>query len=365
MGGKLDELADRVDHGRLRRSLPVGTANEDADPVDQEILGLHGFAWASTRRAYPPPMRAPEPGDGAILCLGEAIVDLLCEEVVADPAQAARFRPHFGGALANVAVAIARAGADVAVLAGVGDDEWGSWLRARLDAEGVGLRWFSQVEELRTPIAFVTFDATREARFRVYGNGIDAAMHAAGERIDEALEHSSALVFGSNTLVGAPERELTLRARDRALERGLPVLFDPNIRPNRWARMEQAHERSRDACRGAFMVRANLDEARHIAQLDPQTEAPEAAEALCELGARVAVVTMGDEGAVARGEAEAEAVAPEVDVVAPLGAGDAFFGTLTAGVALAGWAPSAVANSLEAACAAGARACMSWGALGA
>ena len=48
-----------------------------------------------------------------IRCLGEALVDLICEHPVASLTEADSFSPHFGGALANVAVAAARAGADV------------------------------------------------------------------------------------------------------------------------------------------------------------------------------------------------------------------------------------------------------------
>ena len=60
-------------------------------------------------------------------------------------ARRSRSRPSFGGALANVAVAAAREGAEVELAGGVGDDPWGDWLRERLAAEGVGLRWFSSV----------------------------------------------------------------------------------------------------------------------------------------------------------------------------------------------------------------------------
>ncbi|MDX6668634.1 MAG: fructokinase, partial [Solirubrobacteraceae bacterium] len=56
------------------------------------------------------------------LCLGEAIVDLVCEHPVADLAEADSFVPHLGGAVANVAVGAARCGAEVALAGGTGDD---------------------------------------------------------------------------------------------------------------------------------------------------------------------------------------------------------------------------------------------------
>ena len=36
--------------------------------------------------------------------------------------------PHFGGAVANVAVVAARIGARVALAGGAGEDPWGEWL---------------------------------------------------------------------------------------------------------------------------------------------------------------------------------------------------------------------------------------------
>jgi hypothetical protein len=65
------------------------------------------------------------------LILGETLVDLICERPVAAPGEADAFVPHFGGAGANVAVTAARAGADVALAGGAGDDDWGRWLQGR------------------------------------------------------------------------------------------------------------------------------------------------------------------------------------------------------------------------------------------
>ena len=166
------------------------------------------------------------------------------------------------------------------------------------------------------------------------------------------------------TLVNEAERELTIEARRLARQRGLPVLFDPNIRPNRWHDLDRGWELCRGVIDGAFVVRANLDEARGIGGVGQAASAIEAADALCAQGARVAVVTMGAEGAVARGEVEAQVPAPVVDVVSPLGAGDSFFGALAAGIQRRGWTADAVAAALPAAVLAGAAACGSWGALG-
>jgi sugar/nucleoside kinase (ribokinase family) len=294
-----------------------------------------------------------------ILCFGEAIADLVCERDLAPGEEPGTFVPHAGGALANVAVAAARAGGGAALLGGVGNDLWGDWLRRRLESEGVHLGWLSRVTGASTPLAIVTFDGDGDPAFQVYGQGIEATMRAGGAHLSEALAECEALVFGSNTLVGPPERELTMLARREAFDLGLPVLFDPNLRPNRWQRMDRAVAFCRELCDGAFMVKTS----RHEAELmTGSSDPPAAALGLCELGARVGVVTLGADGAVMRGASSGEVTAPEVEVVSALGAGDAFMGALAAGVAALGWESTRAAEALPAAAEAGARACEGWGA---
>ena len=88
-----------------------------------------------------------------------------------------------------------------------------------------------------------------------------------------------------------------------------------------------------------------------------------AADRIAELGAELAVVTLGAEGAVIRGACEAEAPAPEVEVVSTLGAGDAFMGTLVAGIARLDWDSSRAGEALGPALEAAADACTRWAAL--
>ena len=296
-----------------------------------------------------------------IVSLGEALVDLICERRTASLTEADCFTPHFGGALANVAVAARRTGAEAALAGAAGDDDWGRWLAEQLEREAVELEYFELLSNEQTPIAFASFDETGEPSFQIYGDAVAVAVQSVGPRLDTVLERATALVYGSTTLATAGEREVTLRARDLALERGLRVCFDPNIRPNRWGGDPgPAARASRELVAGSAVVRANRDEATAITGVDDPREA---AAALVELGAELAVVTMGAEGAVMRGACEAELPAPEVEVVTTLGAGDAFMGTLVGGLAGLGWDLSRADEALPAALDAAADACSRWSAL--
>ena len=300
-----------------------------------------------------------------IVCLGEGLVDLICERRVSSLTEADSFVPHFGGALANVAVHAARVdgAGDVGMAGAVGDDEWGAWLCERLEREGVDLGWFNRLEGEPTPIAFASFDEGGDPSFQIYGDAIEVAVASVGPQLDEIAAAMTALVYSSTTLATPAEREVTLRARELALERSAPICFDPNIRPNRWGGdVEPAARASRELIEGSFLVRANREEAMAIAEVDDPREA---ADALAALGAELAVVTLAEEGAVIRGACDAELPAPDVPggVVTTLGAGDAFMGTLVAGIAARDWDPSRAREALGPALDAAAEACTKWGAL--
>jgi fructokinase len=296
----------------------------------------------------------------SVLCLGEAIVDFVCEQPVRDLSEAEAFVPHCGGAVANAAVVAARCGADVSLAGGVGDDAWGRWLEARLREEGVGLRWFTRIEELATPLAFVVVDSDGEPTFNVYGHGIEAGVESLAADLDEAVVSAEALVLGSNTFVGETEREISLAARRLILQRDKAFVFDPNLRHHRWPDQPGARALFRELCEGALLVKVNREEAVFITgSKDPA----EAADAICDLGARVAVVTLGAAGALARGEVRIDVGGVSARVVDATGAGDVVTGVLVAGLAARLFEPNAVEAALPAAVEAAARSTEGWGAV--
>jgi fructokinase len=300
-------------------------------------------------------------GPARTLLLGEALVDLIAEQPVSELSEASAFVPHFGGAVANVAVFAARAGAHVTLAGGAGDDPWGRWLRSRLEREGVDLSLFGLVAGAQTAVAAVAVGSDAEAHYQIYGDSIATIVHALGDRAADAVEDAAALFFSSNTLVGDDERAITMRARARALELDRPVVFDPNLRLHRWRSHADAAATANACVPGALLVRANQGEAT---LMTGEYDAERAAAALLKAGARMVVISRGAEGAILRGELRADVPGVAVpELVSTIGAGDALTGVLLARLAATGFYPSAVAAGLRDAVAEGARACERWGAL--
>jgi fructokinase len=190
-------------------------------------------------------MSAPAPSGPTVLCLGEALVDLVGEQPVGSMSEVARFVPHFGGTVANVAVVAARAGARSALAGAAGDDRWGRWLLQRLREERVDDTHFVLTPELQTQLVFVAVDEDGEAVYELYGEPAETVVTAGGARIADAVRGAGALFLSSNTLSGAQERALTMRARALALELGRPVIFDCGLRLHRWATRADAAGASR------------------------------------------------------------------------------------------------------------------------
>ena len=102
------------------------------------------------------------------------------------------------------------------------------------------------------------------------------------------------------------------------------------------------------------------------AEIEFVTGTREVHRALTVLGDRgvlLPVVTAGAQGAHFLWRGEVHSVpAPKVQVVSPMGAGDAFVGAFAARLSASGWDAERGAEALPAALEAGAKACTTWGA---
>jgi fructokinase len=140
------------------------------------------------------------------VCLGEVLVDLICERPLEDMTQGQAFVPHFGGAVANVAVTAASHGAHVALAGGAGDDPWGRWLRDRLGRERVGLSLFELVPGVATPVAIVGVGPDGEPSYQIYGDSIATVVAALGGRAEAAID-TAAMPASRTRCWSAPRRQ--------------------------------------------------------------------------------------------------------------------------------------------------------------
>jgi len=323
--------------------------------VDAQPPARITSARVSSRSPDQPPPGAPT------LCLGAPVVDLICERPLDDVAAADAFVPHFGGAVATAAVTAARHGAHVALAGATGDDPWGRWLRERLEREGVGTELLELVPGSQTPLEIVSVASGGAPRAHAYGAQTPTVVGTfGGDRLEAAVRGSAAVFIGSDTLAGAEEREVTMRARELGLSLGRPVVFDPQLRPDRWRSRAEAAAAANACVPDALLVRAAAGDA---ALMTGEDDPERAALALLKAGARMVVLALGSDGAILRGELRLDVDEAPATVLSTIGAGAVLTGVLLARLATSAFYPAAVAASLPEAVAEAAGACERWGAL--
>jgi ribokinase len=251
-----------------------------------------------------------------------------------------------GGKGANQAVAARRLGADVRLLACVGDDASGRDVRAALAAEGIGTDAIVTSAAAATGTALIVVDAEGRNQIAV-APGANRALSVAD------VEARDADFAWAEVVVGSLEVPLPVARRALELARGHGAISILNPAPFPDAGV--------DFLALADYVTPNETEAARLAGL-PVADAEGAAAVAAAIRARGTahvVLTLGAAGALADGrDGRCHAPAFAVTAIDTTGAGDAFNGALA--VALAERRPLAAA--LRFANAAAALACTKRGA---
>lgn len=270
--------------------------------------------------------------DPEVITMGRVGVDLYPEQIGVPLALVRTFAKSLGGSPTNVAVAVARLGHAAAVVTKVGDDGFGAYVRQALDGFGVDTRWVGTHPTLRTPIVFCELHPPDRFPLLFYREPKAPDMEIARDELDLGAIARSRLFWTTGTgLSDEPSRTATIAALDAA--RGVRV-HDLDHRPSLWPGAADARRWAREAVRRATVVVGNVDE---VEMATGEREPDRAADALLALGAEMAVVKLGKDGAMARTRSErASAPAIPVEVLCGLGAGDAFGGALCHGL-LSGW----------------------------
>ncbi len=251
-----------------------------------------------------------------VVCLGESMITL----VPARPgplADVAVFHRGIGGAESNVACALARLGHRTRWISRVGADGFGEHLLAAIGAAGVDVQAVRRDDTRPTGVYFKERLADRTAVL-YYRSGSAAAAMSPGNIDREAVRSGRLLHLSGVTAALSPQCHALLTELTQPWPGRPRVCFDVNFRPALWRSRDPAA--LAELARGCDIVFVGEDEARAAWGL-PDATAIRAA--LPEPA--VLVVKSGADGAVAFHDGTStRAAAARVDVVDPVGAGDAF-----------------------------------------
>ena len=266
-----------------------------------------------------------------VLCLGEALVDLVSLEPGKGMKDTQDWRLAPGGAVCNVAVGLARLGVKVGLITKVGADPFGEFMLDFLKKEGVDTRWIKVSNQDLTAIVFAALDKRRRPSFFFYGTpGADRGLRPP-DLLKRAFDGIKVFHFGTISLSREPVRSATLRAIKLAQKAGCRLSFDPNLRFHLWKDHGELKRITQSLIPKVDLVKLNQDELEFITGT---RDLKKGAGKLIKVGAKIAVVTLGGRGAFFASAAFQGLVpAFKLKPIDTTGAGDAFAAAMIAGLA--------------------------------
>ena len=261
-----------------------------------------------------------------VLCIGEALIDMICTDRGSRLADGQNFLKKAGGAPANVAAAIAALGGQVDMAAKVGKDPFGQHLIDLLKEMGVHTKWIIQDPNSFTTFAFVSLMEDGERDF-YFNRGADGQL-AISDLATINLNEYSIVHFGSATgFLPGPLQATYIDLLNKAKAAGALISFDPNYRhllfPNNTASFVTQSWHYIQSC---DFFKLSDEEAMLITGLDTVDAAAAALRAKTKA---VFAITLGKEGTLLSSNHGTEIISSiPITAIDATGAGDAFVGAV-------------------------------------
>ena len=259
-----------------------------------------------------------------ILCIGEALIDMICTDVGKSLTEGQQFLKKAGGAPANVAAAIAALGGKVELAAKVGADPFGNHLIDVMQSFGVGTQWMLKDEETFTTIAFVSLMENGERDF-YFNRGADGQLRRQ-EIEDIDLSLFSIVHFGSATaFLPGPLQHAYQGLLQKCIQQEVFISFDPNYRNLLFQHNKQSFiDQSWNFLKSCHFFKVSDEEAMMITG---RVTVEDAAQTLLQKTNAIFAITLGKEGTMLGMDGTTTIIESiPVKPVDTTGAGDAFVG---------------------------------------
>ena len=259
-----------------------------------------------------------------IVVIGEALIDL-----IEDKSTAGKYQAVVGGANANVAIALARAGAKQQLLARISSDAFGQKIRQRLVDNKVGLDYAIAAKE-PTSVAIASIGASGGASYSFYvENTADwgwTNQELPTQQTMEALG-ATALQFGCLTMAMPPGNAVVEAwAKDYFDKDLLTLSHDVNVRPA--LGFDRNKERARVERVNSFshLIKASDDDINWLYGLEPGSNVDQIAWDWIGQSAKIVFITRGGDGAsiYRKNKTKLDVQSRKVKVQDSVGAGDTF-----------------------------------------
>ena len=261
-----------------------------------------------------------------ILCIGEALIDMICTDKGKPLSDGEHFLKKPGGAPTNVAAAIAALGGKVELAAKVGKDPFGQHLVDVMDSFGVNTKWILRDENNFTTFAFVSLMENGERDF-YFNRGADGQLTR--DEVDAIdLKQFSIIHFGSATaFLPGPLQIAYLSLLQKALVQDIFISFDPNYRSLLFQHNKRSFiDQSWNFLEHCHFFKVSDEEAM---MLTGRSTVTDAANDLLSKTNVVFAITIGKDGTLLGKNGKTETISSiKIKPVDTTGAGDAFVGAV-------------------------------------
>lgn len=234
------------------------------------------------------------------------------------------FKRALAGAEVNVAIGLKRLGHEPSYMTKLGDDPFGKYVFDFLEKEGIDAS--NVVFDKDHPTGFMLKSRVSQGDPKVFyfrrGSAASTISPEDISKIDIA-SFDRVHVTGITPALSMSCREAMFKLIEIAKEKGVPVSFDPNLRPTLWKSKEEMVEVINRLASKADMVLPGISEGNILTgSEDPK----KIAEFYINLGVKTVVIKVGSKGAYVRTNSQEYLVEGyKVEkVVDTVGAGDGF-----------------------------------------
>lgn len=260
-----------------------------------------------------------------LLSIGEALIDMIPEQVNKGIAEVEKFQPIVGGAPANVCGAFVKLGGEAEMITQLGDDPFGDKIVSEFEAFGIGKEYVKRTDKANTALAFVALRDDGNREFSFYRRPSADMLMGAEDVKEEWFQGEYALHFCSVSLGDFPMKEAHKQAVSYAEKHGMLISFDPNLRKPLWSSEKALYDTVHEFIPYVHVLKISDEE---LEFLTGKTEIRDALEQLFVGNVKMVIYTKGSDGAECYTK-KASAFAPceKVKAVDTTGAGDGFIGS--------------------------------------